>query len=141
MAIREQVSGPGSNSKRTDLNVSKQPQRYMSGGSYGEGQELLSLQQGADMAGLPTPSGTPSVNMNRGSSQPIVNLTAATQRPNEPMTSGADFGAGPGSEILNLPAMPGPKTLINVLEELIPYDTTGQVSAIYNYLNNENQGV
>jgi hypothetical protein len=37
--------------------------------------------------------------------------------------------------------MPGPKTLKNVLEELIPYDTTGQVSAIYNYLNNENQGV
>ena len=46
MAIREQVSGPGSNSKRTDLNVSRQPARYMAGGSYGEGQELLGLQQG-----------------------------------------------------------------------------------------------
>jgi hypothetical protein len=141
MAIREQVSGPGSNSKRTDLNVSRQPARYMAGGSYGEGQELLGLQQGADMAGLPTPSGTPSVNIKRSSSQPVVGLTASTQRPNEPMSAGADFGAGPGSEILNLPAAPGAKTLINVLEELIPYDTTGQISAIYNYLNNENQGV
>ena len=36
MAIREQVSGPGSNSKRTDLNVSRQPARYMAGGSYGD---------------------------------------------------------------------------------------------------------
>ena len=138
MAIREQVSGPGSASQRTDLNVSKQPQRYMSGGSYGEGQELLGLQQAAPMAG---PSGAPSVNIKRSSSQPVVGLTASTQRPNEPMTAGADFGAGPGSEILNLPAAPGAKTLINVLEELIPYDTTGQISAIYNYLNNENQGV
>jgi hypothetical protein len=141
MAIREQVSGPGSNSKRTDLNVSKQPQRYMSGGTYGEGKELLGLQQGADMSAGPGMVGGVGMSKPITRSQPIEMLTAPTSRPNEPMTSGADFGAGPGSEILNLPAMPGPKTLINVLEELIPYDTTGQVSAIYNYLNNENQGV
>ena len=145
MAIREQVSGPGSNSKRTDLNVSRQPQRYMSGGSYGEGQELMSLQQGADLSAGPNMVGgvgmSKPITRRQSIGQPIEMLTAPTSRPNEPMTAGADFGAGPGSEILNLPAAPGPKTLINVLEELIPYDTTGQVSAIYNYLNNENQGV
>lgn len=141
MAIREQVSGVGKNSKRTDLNVSKQPQRYMSGGSYGEGQELLGLQQSAPMAGSPTTSGTPSVNINRSSSAPVTPLTAPTERPNEPLSAGVDFGPGPGSEVLNLPQAAGQKTLINVLEELIPHDTTGQASAIYNYLIDNNQGV
>lgn len=141
MAIREQVSGVGKNSKRTDLNVSKQPQRYMSGGSYGEGQELLGLQQSAPMAGKSAPNITPSVNINRSASAPVVPLTAPSERPSEPLSAGADFGLGPGSEILNLPQAPGQKTLINVLEELIPHDTTGQASAIYNYLIDNNQGV
>jgi hypothetical protein len=101
MAIREQVSGPGSASQRTDLNVSAQPTRYMAG--------------------------------RRSTVAPIVPLTAPSQRPNEPLTAGVDFGAGPGSEILNLPQRQE-KTLINVVEELIPHDTTGEISAIYNFL-------
>lgn len=35
--------------------------------------------------------------------EPIVPLDAPTQRPDEPITAGVDSGAGPGSEILNLP--------------------------------------
>ena len=103
MAIREQVSGPGSNSKRTDLNVSRQPARYMSGGSYGEGQELMGLQQGADMAGQPTPtapSGKPSVNLS-SLSKPITQLTAPSERFDEPQTAGMPFGAG--TNFINLP--------------------------------------
>lgn len=34
---------------------------------------------------------------------PIIPLDAPTQRPDEPITAGVDIGAGPGSEILNLP--------------------------------------
>ena len=103
MAIREQVSGPGSNSKRTDLNVSRQPARYMSNGSYGEGQELMGLQQGAYMAGQPTPtapSGKPSVNLS-SLSKPITQLTAPSERFDEPQTAGMPFGAG--TNFINLP--------------------------------------
>ena len=103
MAIREQVSGPGSTSKRTDLNVSRQPARYMSGGSYGEGQELMGLQQGADLAGQPTPnasSGKPSVNLS-SLSKPITQLTAPSERFDEPQTAGMPFG--PGTNFISLP--------------------------------------
>jgi len=102
MAIREQVSGPGSNSKRTDLNVSRQPARYMAGGSYGEGQELLGLQQGADMAGQ-----TPSMGVATrpaaafAATSPITQLTAPSERFNEPQTAGMPFG--PGTNFINLP--------------------------------------
>jgi len=122
MAIREQVSGPGSNSKRTDLNVSRQPARYMSGGSYGEGQELMGLQQGATMAG-PTPN---MVGGGRGgmskpissfaATSPITQLTAPTERPNEPQTAGMPFG--PGTNFINLPPS-NQRTPANVATEML----------------------
>jgi len=119
MAIREQVSGPGSNSKRTDLNVSKQPARYMSGGSYGEGQELMGLQQGADMAGQQTPNmgvvTRPAANSFAATS-PITQLTAPSERPNEPQTAGMPFG--PGTNFINLPPS-NQRTPANVATEML----------------------
>lgn len=35
--------------------------------------------------------------------QTVTSLYAPTQRPNEPVTTGVDIGAGAGSEALNLP--------------------------------------
>lgn len=143
--MKEQVSGPGKNAKRTDLNVSKQPVRYMAGGSYGEGQELMGLQEGAPLSNAPT------VNMIGGgrggrskpisASMPITPLTAMTQRPNEPLSAGSDFGAGPGSEVLNLPPAQNKKTLIQNVQELLKDDVTGEISAIFNFLNNTNRGL
>lgn len=130
--MAEQVSGVGRNSKRTDLNPSQQPVRYMSGGTYGEGQELMGLQQGASMAGQ-TPQPSMSAMQAVAAARPVVPLTAVTQRPNEPLTAGVDFGAGPGSDVLNLPR-PQQRTLKSVVEELIPFDETGEISAIYNFL-------
>ena len=131
--MAEQVSGPGQLSERTDLNTSVQPTRYMSGGSYGEGQELMGLQQGAAMAGQ-----TPQPSMNAmqavAAARPVTPLTAMTQKPNEPLTAGVDYGAGPGSDVLTLPT-PQQKTLKSIVEELIPFDETGEISAIYNFLN------
>ena len=43
------VSGPGAMSRRTD----GQGARYMSGGQYGEGQELMDLQTSAPMSKAP----------------------------------------------------------------------------------------
>lgn len=142
--MKEQVSGPGKNAKRTDLNVSKQPVRYMSGGSYGEGQELLSLQEGAPLSGAPT-VGMMGAGPGRGkpisASMPLTPLTAMTQRPNEPLSAGSDFGPGPGSEVLNLPPAQNRKTLVQNVQELLKEDTTGEISAIFNYLNNSNRGL
>jgi hypothetical protein len=131
MAIREQVSGPGSNSKRTDLNVSKQPQRYMSGGTYGEGQELLGLQQGADMSAGPNMVGGVGMSKPITRKQPIEMLTAPTSRPNEPLSQGVDFGPGDGSEILNLPPKTQ-RTTTEILQELLAVDESGFIASIIN---------
>lgn len=134
MAIREQVSGAGANSKRTDLNVSKQPVRYISGGSYGAGKEMMDLQQGAGMYQASQPSmGQANVMNALRSARPIKSLTSPTDRPNEPLTSGVDIGRGVGSDALILPE-PQRKTLKSIIEQLIPFDLTGEISAIYNFL-------
>lgn len=122
MATREQVSGPGNMAKRTDMNVSKQPTRYIGGGQYGEGKQLLAQQQAAPMAGK-----RPGLNL--GSMGPITGLMAPTEMPNQPLTAGVDVGPGAGSEILNLP-MTSRVTLSAALDEAARFDDTGIVSAI-----------
>lgn len=89
------VSGPGALSQRTD---GRQPARYMSGGAYGEGQELMDLQTSAPMAEAPAPRAAAP----RGRSAPAMPdggptpLFAPSERPDEPLTAGAPFGPGPG---------------------------------------------
>ena len=73
-----------------------QPNRYISGGKYGEGQALMQQQQGAPMSAGPTPTAAPIA-----ASLPLENqLLSPTNNPMEPITAGVDFGAGPGSEAL-----------------------------------------
>ena len=121
MAIREEVSGIGSMSKRTDLNVSKQPARYISGMPYGEGQATYEQQTAAPMAANPLAQVL----------SEVTPLTAPTQRPDEPITAGMDFGAGPGSEALNLPRE---RSLSEVLASMIDIDPTGDVEELYNFV-------
>lgn len=67
-----------------------QPNRYISGMPYGQGQATMQQQQSAPMsAGPAMPQGTP-----------IGTLLDPTNNPSEPITAGVDFGAGPGSEVL-----------------------------------------
>jgi hypothetical protein len=96
-----------------------QPARYISGLPYGEGQATMQQQQSAPMAGTQS---TPSL-------PPITPLTAPTERPNEPVTAGMDFGAGPGSEALNLPRE---RSLSEILASMIDIDPTGDVQELYN---------
>jgi hypothetical protein len=97
-----------------------QPARYISGLPYGQGQETMTQQMSAPMAGSPTGPMLPA----------ITALTAPTERPNEPMTHGMDFGPGAGSEALNLPTE---KPLSETLANMIQYDSTGDVQAIYDF--------
>jgi len=81
------ASGPGALSQRTDGGpADSQAAQYVSGLPYGEGQAFMAQQQAAPLAAsgmMPEPA-------------PIVPLNAPTQRPDEPVTAGADAGPGPG---------------------------------------------
>lgn len=110
-------------------NSGTQAPRYMRGGEYGEGKQLLEQQASAPMAGrtpqprmpMPTPQGLP-----------ITEFTAPTERPNEPFSTGMPFD----------PTTPGPRDntmaqrsdLIRTLAEVAQYDPTGEVNELLNYL-------
>lgn len=98
-----------------------QPARYISGMAYGEGQATMAQQTAAPMAGSPATPMMP----------PVTPLTAPTERPDEPLTAGMDFGAGPGSEALNLPRE---RSLSEVLASMIDVDPTGEVQELYNFV-------
>lgn len=127
MAIREEVSGIGSMSKRTDLNVSKQPARYISGMPYGEGQATYQQQTAAPMA----------VNPLAEVASAVTPITATTQRADEPVTAGIDMGAGPGSEVL--PPMPIKPTisLADTFRQLAINDPSGDAELVYRRLVDE----
>ena len=84
------------------------------------GVETMAQQQSAPMAGPSAPTMTP-----------LIPLTAPTERVNEPITSGMDFGPGPGSEALNLPRE---RSLSEILASMIDIDPTGDARELYNYV-------
>ena len=88
------VSGPGALSKRTD----GQAARYVSGLPYGDGQELMTQQQSAPMAGGSAPR--MSAGVQQMLTQPTVPIGDPTGYADEPLTAGAPLGAGAGPEVL-----------------------------------------
>ena len=125
--INEKVSGIGSMYERTDLNVTNQPARYISGMPYGEGQATYEQQRAAPMAANPLAQVF----------SEITPLTASTQRPDEPITAGMDFGAGPGSEMLHTPPQRPTVSLIDTFKQLSQFDASGDAELIYNRLISE----
>jgi hypothetical protein len=105
-----------------------QPARYISGMPYGEGQATMNQQMSAPMAG--PNQGAPATAL-ENMMTPVTPLTAPTERPDEPITTGMDFGAGPGSEALNLPRE---RSLSETLESMIQFDNTGEVQTLYDFV-------
>lgn len=139
MAVREQVSGPGSQSKRTDMNVSKQPMRYMSGGTYGEGQELMQQQAGADLYAAPPAVMDNAARKNiMASITPAAKLNDPSTRPSEPITAGMTFGPGAGFESLNLPK-PSVRNVAAIANDLISQGFP-EVAEISNFLSGSGRG-
>jgi len=133
-------SGPGAMSQRTDGGpASKQAARYMAGGDYGDGTDMMNIQQGAPMAATPTIGATGGA----AAQQPIP-INAPSQRPGEPVTTGAPIGAGAGTEALNLPQQQEANGLQNALILLnqLGDNASTQVKSIRNalaaHLNNQN---
>lgn len=73
-----------------------QPNRYMSGGTYGASKALNEQQGGAPMAKAPSGSSA----MSTPSMPQIGTLLDPTSNPAEPITAGSDFGPGVGSDAM-----------------------------------------
>ena len=104
-------AGPGKFATRTD-NL-QMPSQY-----YGEGVETAAIKSGAPLAS--TPDVRP---------QPITELYAPSQRPTEDIMSGNRLGPGPGPEVLGM--QPQQETLSQILAKMLPYDTNGEIAALY----------
>jgi hypothetical protein len=104
-------AGPGKYSTRTD-------NLQMGSIAYGEGVETAAIKSGAPLA--TTPNVKP---------QPITELYAPSERPEEPITTGIDRGEGAGSEALMMTQ--STEKLSDTLAKLLPYDTTGEITILY----------
>ena len=99
---------PGSMSQRTDGGpASKQTAQYISGmPNWGDGQDLMNIQQSAPLAATPATKPLPASDVRQAAMQAPaaqpVGLFAPTQMPNVPVSDGAALGAGRGTEALNL---------------------------------------
>ena len=94
------VSGPGQLSRRTDGGPA-QVNAQMTGMGYGENKDFMQIQEGANMAATPrparamkTPQASPMAAMGSGGAAPLF---SNTQRPDEPVTAGVNFGPGAGA--------------------------------------------
>ena len=109
------VSGPGSFAKRTDL-------QYQAP-AYGDAQALQQQMAGAPLAKSPDPRGATNTAVRQAAAQAApqapVSLYAPTQRPQEPVTSGLDMGAGPGSDALMM-RQPDDSEFRNAMKDYMP---------------------
>jgi hypothetical protein len=121
------VSGPGALSQRTDggaMDGMMQPQGQYTGFAYGKNQEIQQQQSGASMAGNPFPT------------MDITPLSAPTTRPNDPVTSGINYGPGPGTEVMR--GMPNySPSLVDTLKHLAQFDPSGDAELIYRSLTDQ----
>lgn len=90
------VSGPGAHSQRTD---GRPQQMDLPDAKYGEAAQFRDIQQSAAMGAPSAPSGGAPAPM-----QTPTPLSEPSQMGDQPVTAGADAGAGPGSDVLGLPS-------------------------------------
>ena len=116
------ISGPGSFSKRTDLQYQSQ--------AYGDGVAYDAAKAGAPLAKSPDVRGATPTAVRDAAEASITPLFAPTQRPDEPITTGIDMGPGAGSDIL-MGRPQATEKLSDTLAKMLPYDQTGEVAILY----------
>ena len=84
------------------------------GQTYGKATEQMNAQRAVPMGASPTAVPAQAPRPMPGS---LGDLTRPTDRPNEPITAGADFGPGPTS--MQAGIMPAPSASNDVLEQLL----------------------
>ena len=95
--------------QRTDLNSSAMTPEY------GGVKALADAQKAVPMGSSPT---TALPQIQRPVPGGMGSLTRQTERPQEPITAGAPFGAGPGQEIMPRSVMPEPGSNMDMAERL-----------------------
>lgn len=98
---------------RSDLRGGKVAAKTVPGQTYGKATEQMQAQRAVPMAAPPTDQSPTPVQTQQPQVAPITpgqvaDLTAPTQRPNEPITAGMDFGPGPTSAIFGPTSRPAP---------------------------------
>jgi hypothetical protein len=92
------VSATGGNGQNA---TATQAARYIPGLPYGEGQQMMETQESAPLAAAPgIESSGMAMSPGAAAAQPVIGLNERSFRPGEPVTSGAEMGAGPGLEAL-----------------------------------------
>ena len=114
-------SGPSKFSTRTDLPPSKE---------YGERKQMEEIIGGAPTA-TTRGSADPKIGRPRTSLPEVTPLLSPSQRDDEAITSGIDLGAGPDSSALAMRSMYAEQSLSQALAEMLPYDTNGEIAALY----------
>ena len=117
------VSGPGKYAVRTD-NLT------MGSTAYGEGVETAEIKSGSPLSTTPDQRPMPAAEVRDAAMQgPVTGLYDPTSRPNEPITSGIDMGAGAGSSALMMKK--NTVKLSDSLVQMLPFDTTGEIAVLY----------
>ena len=115
-------AGPGKFSTRTD-------KLELGSTAYGEGVETQAIKSGAPLAKTGDVRPARAGDVRAAAAEPVTELYAPTQRPNEPITSGIDMGSGPGSSAL-LMQNAIVKTS-DTLAKMLPFDTDGTIAILY----------
>lgn len=138
------ASGPGRLSRRTDggpadRRRTAQPIRDLPNPDYGEQQTFRAIQGAAPM-GAAADQGAPVSPVDLSGLTP---LNAPTGRPEEPVTAGAESGAGPGAAALGLGpgSDPGVQTLRNYLPGLELMANSPQASRGFRMLVRQIRGL
>ena len=124
MSMMNPVAGPSGPSKfstRTDLPPSKE---------YSDRKQMEEIIQGAPTA---TTRGVadPALGRPRTTLPEVTQLLSPSQRPDEAITAGIDIGDGPDSSALAMRSMYAEQSLSQALAEMLPYDTNGEIAALY----------
>jgi hypothetical protein len=115
-------AGPGKYSTRTD-NLD------MGSIAYGEGVETAAIKSGAPLAKTGEVRGMPASEVRAIAQEPVTPLFAPSQRPEEEITAGVDIGPGVGSSALMMGK--SVEKLSDTLAKLLPFDTTGEITILY----------
>lgn len=99
----------------SDINYDQSPAMMAARGqTYGKAKQQMDAQRAVPMGRSPVEAQAAQAQRPRPSA--AGSFTAPTARPNEPITAGAPFGAGPGPAAAGIPMLP--PSADNVVEEL-----------------------
>ena len=116
-------AGPGKFSTRTD-------NLQMESTAYGEGVETQAIKSGAPLSTTPDTRPARAGDVREAAAQgPVTELYAPTERPEEPITSGINLGAGLGASTLMMTKATAKTS--DALEKMLPFDTTGEIGILY----------